>query len=326
MKTRADKNNRPKGNKCKKASKSFVLPQNRDTMFTGCFRDPDRFIYLLERCRGAATALRKQELELVEFEDLSAEDIEVFGLDSETVYRARVNDVAFLTRDNKFIIIVEHQTKLTPNLAMKLFLYYVELIQLWLEKNGINIHTESKVIEVPMPELYVAYNGPGKIDGYSRGFRVDRPWLKIDTKTDIIDIRYDSLADPDPANPLTGYSYFHKRKEELMVQGMTRDRAFTETRRECMEKGYLKGFIEREEFLVYKRIFDYDEQLRSEGVAIGEAIGEARGVAIGEAKKAEQMLCAAIASKCPQYVLEGMADVAGVSRERLQEMINTVSK
>ena len=110
---------------------------------------------------------------------------------------------------------------------------------------------------------------------------------------------------------------------------MTRDRAFMEARRECIEKGYMKGFIEKEEFLVYKRIFDYDEQLRSEGEAIGEArgvaIGEARGEAIGEARgvamQAEKMLRSAIKNNRSLHVLEVMADDSGISRERLQQLI-----
>jgi hypothetical protein len=141
---------------------------------------------------------------------------------------------------------------------------------------------------VPLPELYVAYNGPGEIGGCTRRFSVNHQGVRIDAEVSIIDIRYESLDDLDASDALAGYSYFQKRKDELELQGMTRDRAFMEARRECIEKGYMKGFIEKEEFLVYKRIFDYDEQLRSEGEAIGEArgvaIGEARGVAIGEAR------------------------------------------
>ena len=62
-------------------------------------------------------------------------------------------------------------------------------------------------------------------------------------------------------------------------KGTDTQKAFTTAREECIKQGYLKGFIEKEGFIMfYKDIFDYDTQLREEGIAEGEARGKAQGI------------------------------------------------
>jgi hypothetical protein len=121
-----------------------VRLQNRDTMFRACFKVVERFMYLLGKCRGSVELLKVQELqdlEFIDFQELYAEDLESFGLESSTIRRERVNDVSFLTKDGRFIILVEHQTKITPNLALRLFIYYFSLISLWIKKSSHNVYT-----------------------------------------------------------------------------------------------------------------------------------------------------------------------------------------
>jgi hypothetical protein len=108
-----------------------------------------------------------------------------------------------------------------------------------------------------------------------------------------------------PDNVLTGYAYFHKLKEDFMSAGLTLDEAFEKARQECISQGFLKGFIETEEFVMLRNLFSYDEQLRSEG----------------EAKKAEQMLRTAIKNGYPDDILADMSENAGISNDRLQELI-----
>jgi len=244
-----------------------VRRQSRDALFTGCFKIPKHFIHLLNWCRGNNDiALNEQDFVFVDFNDLTDKDLEAFGLESTVIRRMRKNDVSFLTKDGKLIILVEHQTTLTPNLALKIFLYYMELVQLWIINHNISIHTESKQIEVPLPELYIAYNGKDEIKEKYTHFNLENQGVKIDVNVKIVDIRYDELGSETTDDALVGYSLFIKLYEDYQQQGFPRDEAFTKARMECMEKGYLKGFIEKEGFELYKKLFDYDEQLRAEGM------------------------------------------------------------
>lgn len=113
-------------------------PQSRDTMFAACFKNAENFLYVLKRCRGSDIILTEHDLEPLDFEDMSAEDIDSFDLNSLTIRRKRRNDVSFMTKDGKLIILVEHSTTLPPNLALKIFLYYIELIHLYSHRDEKN--------------------------------------------------------------------------------------------------------------------------------------------------------------------------------------------
>ena len=123
-------------------------------------------------------------------------------------------------------------------------------------------------------------------------------------------------------DPVVGYAFFHHRREELIAEGYSHDDAFVKARQECIEKGYLKGFIEREEFVdLYRSIMDYDA---GKLVAEGERRGEAKGRAEGRAEGAEDSIRAAIEENAPMSLLERMAAKVGISSERLQELIDEV--
>ena len=88
------------------------------------------------------------------------------------------------------------------------------------------------------------------------------------------------------------------------------DEAFNKAREECILQGYLKVFIEKEDFIVfYKDILDYDTQLREEG----------------EAKGGEKAICVAIRSNVPLAVIETMAKETNVSQKRLSELLEQVA-
>jgi len=76
--------------------------------------------------------------------NLTVDDIKAFDLESSIAIRIRRNDVSFITKDNRLIILIEHQSTLNPNMALRLFLYYIELLQLWIKGEGANLYGEKK--------------------------------------------------------------------------------------------------------------------------------------------------------------------------------------
>ena len=247
--------------------KSSIKRQHRDTMFRGHFKKPDNFLQLLKHCSKGNTAL-------------TVEDIEPFDLESSVAVRIRRNDVSFITKDNRLIILIEHQSTINPNMAFRLFLYYIELMQLWIKANNINLYGEIKMKNLPVPELYVAYNGSEPLEEKVSTFRLEYEGLKIEVAATIVDISFDKLEEKESSNALAGYAYFYKVYDESKQAGLTGEEAFNNARMKCMSQGYLKGFIDKEEFVMfYKDILDYDTQLLKEG--------EARGLSLGIGKMLE---------------------------------------
>ena len=255
--------------KTKKPKKTNLKNQHRDTMFRGYFKKPENFLHLHKHCSGQDSML-------------TADDIKPFDLESAVAVRIRRNDVSFITKDNRLIILIEHQSTINPNMALRLFLYYIELLQLWIKLNGINLYGKVKIEDLPIPEIYVVYNGADPLKEEVSEFYKESASILIKATVNIIDIHYDKLQDTEPDNALAGYSYFYKAFDESKEMGLAADESFSKAREECIAHGYLKGFIEREEFVMfYKDILDYDTQLKEEGKIEGreegEAIGEARG-------------------------------------------------
>ncbi|MDR0273156.1 MAG: hypothetical protein LBI27_07570, partial [Clostridiales bacterium] len=79
-----------------------LINQPTDTMFRGIFINVENFLHLLKRCRNGNL-------------DLSAEDLVPFDLNTEYAIRKRRNDVSFITKDNRLIILVEHQSTISAN-------------------------------------------------------------------------------------------------------------------------------------------------------------------------------------------------------------------
>jgi len=254
--------------------------------------------------------------------NLTADDIKPFDLDSNTTVRIRRNDVSFITADNRLIILIEHQSTINPNMAFRLFLYYIELLQLWIKLHEVNLYSTAKMQNIPKPEFYVAYNGNKPLrDNYST-FKLECDGIKIDVEVKIVDIHLKSLEDTTPNNALAGYAFFYKVYDEQRLLGLPNEDAFSKARQECMKSGYLNNFIDKEDFIMfYKDFLNYDTQLLAEGRAEGEAIGEAIGEARGRAEGAESTINVAIRSNVPFSIIETMAKESNVSRQRLDELM-----
>ena len=125
-------------NPTEKKNGAQLKPQHRDTMFRWLFKDPKNFIDLLRRCSDDDI-------------NLTIDDIQPFDLDSELAVRIRRNDVSFITKDNRLLILIEHQSTQNPNMAFRLFLYYIELLQLWVKINNINLYGQQKIPQLPIP-------------------------------------------------------------------------------------------------------------------------------------------------------------------------------
>ena len=65
------------------------------------------------------------------------------------------NDISFEI-DGKLVILVEHQSTLNPNMALRLMSYFNKLMEKITRSSAIY---SKKLIHIPRPEFYVLYNG-----------------------------------------------------------------------------------------------------------------------------------------------------------------------
>ena len=126
---------------------------------------------------------------------LDIEQLEFYDAESIVVKQLK-NDVAFKTKDNRLIIMVEHQSTLNENMALRFLLYYAELLKLYIKENELNIFSR-KAIPIPKPELYVVYNGIEKLEKTEMFLNVnfdgDNEYINIKVK--MMNINYDKLPE-----------------------------------------------------------------------------------------------------------------------------------
>ena len=82
---------------------------------------------------------------------LDTEQLEFYDTKSILVKQLK-NDVSFKTKDNKLIIMVEHQSTLNENMVVRFLLYYAELLKIYISKNRLNLFSR-RAIKVPKPEF-----------------------------------------------------------------------------------------------------------------------------------------------------------------------------
>jgi len=274
-------------------------------MFREFFKVPQNFLDLLKECRD-------NQLSLV------IDDIEPFDLESNIAIRTRRNDVSFITKDNHLIILIEHQSTINPKMALRLFIYFTELLQLWLKTNKINLYSATKLPDLPIPEFYVVYNGVAPLKETSSVFKLESSGMKIDAEVKIIDIHFDKLKDTESDNALAGYAFFYKVYAEQVKKGLSAEKAFEIARNECIKRSYMTSFISKEEFIVfYKDFMDYDMQLRTEGIEKGREEGIIEGISEG----IEKAIRIAIQNNAPLSLIEAMAKEANISQKRLDDLI-----
>ena len=240
----------------------------KDSFFTSFFGESENFADLYLGCSQKR---------------INPNEIERFNLSSDVLNRPLSNDVAFITKDNKLLILAEHQSTLNPNMAFRVLQYYMELLKVWLDMNEKDL-SQNIPVRVPEPEFYVAYNGKAPYKEEYLTFQND--FLKITAKC--VDINFDKLKDKDQDNRLAGYAFLIERIETNRAKGMTREEAPAKAVKECKGKGYLKGNIERSDFVNALGLsYSYEDDLKYQGMEIGIEQGRAEARAEIEALKAE---------------------------------------
>ena len=221
----------------------------------------------------------------------------------------RYNDIAF-NIGNTCLIIIEHQSTINPNMAIRLlgyfsnllFTYYVQMEKLY----------SQKLFKIPTPVFYVLYNGKEKLKidvlRLSDSFYFDHEF-SIEVTVKIIDInRETNHPILTKSESLQGYAYLIAAIRKFLSQGETRDEAVKKAIDECIQLNILADFLQdnfkeainmlsleydREaEFEVLRR--EYREEGREKGRQEGRQEGREEGIGLGIQQGREEAIKASV--------------------------------
>jgi predicted transposase/invertase (TIGR01784 family) len=222
----------------------------KDNIFRYLFSDERNFAQLYYDLTG-------QKLEPSELEFYDTQSI---------VVKQLKNDVAFKTKDNRLIIMVEHQSTLNENMPLRFLLYYAELLKLYISQKGLNIFSK-RAIHVPKPEFYVVYNGQEelKVTELHLKANLDGNEDFIRIKVKMIDITYEHLSQTDKQKNdiLEGYSYLMDRiRLYHKIKNLSLEEAIQKAIEDTLAKDYLIEYLHRKEFItMITKVLTIEEEM-----------------------------------------------------------------
>jgi hypothetical protein len=165
----------------------------------------------------------------------------------DALFMERINDLSFLIGD-RLVILVEHQSTINENMALRLLLYIVRIYEKLLNSNKSNLYS-SKLIKLARPEFFVLYNGPDEYPDVSEirlsdAFidKTDKPRLELIVKV----YNINNGRNPDmlkKSAALSGYATFIKAAREFEAAAGSRELGIEQAVKYCIQHDILKKFM-----------------------------------------------------------------------------------
>jgi len=215
--------------------------------------------------------------------DINHENIEPISLDEKLQRRTRYNDIAFITKDNRLVVFIEHQSTLNSSIVYRMLEYYIDVMRIF------NYH---KKPNRPKVEMYVAYNGKKILQDNDKILSIDLGAINV--TANVVDVRFEALPTEKANNindSLAGYAYFVKFFEEGKAQGNTAYESYYYAVEKCAAAGYLSDIVKNKELIdMFAEHYSYDDQIFDEGIEKGIEKGIERGIEKGIIESAIKML------------------------------------
>ena len=296
-----------------------VRKNYKDGVFRKLFADKEKLIELYNALSGSDYSL-DTELEIVTLDNSIFGDLK--------------NDLAFVI-DDKFIILVEHQSTVNPNMPLRMLIYIAQQYEKLCYSNEIY---SRRRIAIPVPEFYVFYNGLAEVPieeelKLSDAFKVKCDKIPLEVIVRLINVNYEKgaelLARCRTLNEYSRFIYLIREK----AKGMKLQQAVEETIDECMREGMLRDFLKKNggeimSILCHELTREECEAIReNDGYLRGLEEGEARGIAKGEARgrtqgvlegKAEEKKIIARNFKLAGIPIDIIAENTGLTAEEIE--------
>ena len=211
----------------------------------------------------------------------------------DVLFMDRVNDISFEI-GGKLIILIEHQSTINPNMALRLLMYIAIVYEKILGDK--NIYA-SKPIPIPRPEFFVLYNGKAPYpdetilklsEAFESGAELGlpekgSPALELEVKVININLgRNDSIVKR--CEILAAYSAFVGKVGEYEKENEGREAAIKKAIKYCIEHEILKEFLAQNSSEVMNMLmteWNWDDALAvrfEEGLEEGREEGREEGL------------------------------------------------
>jgi predicted transposase/invertase (TIGR01784 family) len=209
------------------------------SVFSSVFSDPD----ILRELYGALEGVTLPP------------DIEVtINTLQDVLFKDRINDISF-TIGGKLVVLIEHQSTINPNIALRLLIYIAEIYEKMVkEKNVYSSH----LIRIPRPEFFVLYNGLSPFpdekllklsDAFESGLLPDiekKAPLALELEVRVININHGRNKElAEKCKPLGEYSAFVEKVREFQKETGNPDEALKRAVTYCHNHDILKAFIKK---------------------------------------------------------------------------------
>ena len=221
------------------------------------------------------------------------------------LYMDLYNDISFEI-GGKLVVLIEHQSTINPNMALRLFLYIARVLEK--KVKGKTLYSK-KQIKIPRPEFFVLYNGTGPFPDNavlrlsdlfekpeSPGFpEKARPLLELEVK--VININEGRNTETvNRCKNLSEYSFFIGKVRACLEGTGDLEEAIKKAEIYCQKNGILDWFLETHGSEVLNMILtewnteDAIAFAREEGREEGWEKGIEKGIVKGKMEIARSLL------------------------------------
>lgn len=243
----------------------------KDSVFTRYFSDEQK-LRLLYNALENTNYGEETEVNIITLEDV--------------LFMNQKNDICF-TIDNKFILLIEHQSTINNNMPLRCLLYIAREYEKLIDKNIIYRSTLQKI---PTPHCYVLYNGTRnypkeKTLKLSDAFLVAQNPPELELNIKVININYEkNHTIIQQCQYLKEYSYFISVVKTYLEKGLKLNDAIINAVKTCINENIMKEFLQKNASEVINMLFtefDMDtakkiwkEEAREEGREEGKREGK----------------------------------------------------
>jgi hypothetical protein len=172
---------------------------------------------------------------------------------SDVLFLEQLNDLSF-TIDNRLVILIEHQSTINPNMALRLLMYIGRIYEKLFDRKKLY---SSKPLKVPLPEFFVLYNGADEYPDQAT-LKLSSLFEKAGDLTACADIppaldlevkvyninKGHNKSIVEKCKTLDGYSIFIDKVREYRMGADDKEKAMTMAIAYCTNNNILKDFFE----------------------------------------------------------------------------------
>ena len=281
----------------------------KDSLFTTFFSEEHKLRSLYNALEG--TNYNEQtEVHIITLEDV--------------LFMNLKNDICF-TIDNKFIILIEHQSTINNNMPLRCLLYIAREYEKLIDKN---IIYRSTLFKIPTPCCYVLYNGTAKypkekILKLSDAFLVQNHSTELELNVKVININYEQNHNiVMQCQYLKEYSYFISVVRTYLKKGFNNNDAIVNAVKTCVNENIMKDFLEKNSSEVLNMLFTEFDINTAKKIWKEEAKEEGREEGRKEGRKEEKFkLAQNLINVLNISDISTISKVTGLSYDEIEKLL-----